>query len=180
MDKAVYPFPSDFILLLTIYFGDVNTKEDMKKLEVISEETLSELNRSWLDETSETQGRPERVIILDGNKNFLANPRPNSAESAGGKKFVFNYVYSPAVLGSEGSEPQFALPYHDLLPIWAAHLCYLGKLKNGEKAAELKQDFYDKVKEIRPTLTKESKAGLRWQWGYDEGINEDSYYEILP
>src|SRR3990167_9985483 len=86
VDKAVYPFPSDFILLLTIYFGDVNTKEDMKKLEVISEETLSELNRSWLDETSETQGRPERVIILDGNKNFLANPRPNSAESAGGKK----------------------------------------------------------------------------------------------
>ncbi len=175
-----YTLLSDTLFIRTAYFGDRNKPNDVLPLEILSEETLSELKRNWLDNTDTNRDRPRRLIILDKFTIFV-DPRPNATESAPGKEIILNYVFTAAKLTSDAQEPQLPLPYHDLMQYYAAHIAYLGKLKNPDMSNAMLTTFNEKIAILKPVVEKETKGGLAWQWGFDEGVNFETFFgPIIP
>ena len=95
LDTPAYSLPSDAILLATAYFGDVSASGDVRPLSILTEEALKEIAPSWLDESVSSQGRPQRIILLD-RRTVLIHPRPNVAE-AGKDSFLTTFI-SPLIL----------------------------------------------------------------------------------
>ena len=174
-----YTLPDDFIFLRTAYFGDKSLGNDVRPLTIVSEETLSAIRRSWLDETTANRGRPARLMMLDKQTVFL-DPTPNADESVTGKKLIMDYIFHPGNLTSDSQEPNLPVPYHNLIQYYAAHLCYLGRLLNPQQASILRQKFNDETTLLKHIVEKETKGGLAWQWGFSDGINDDEAVRIIP
>ena len=178
--KSAYSLPDDFILLRTAYFGDKTDERDIRPIPIMSEETLSAINKSWLDESSSARGRPTRLIMLDKNT-VLLHPTPDATESAAGKLLIIDYIFSPGNLSSDSQEPNLPVPYHNLLQFYAASLCYLGRLQNPTQAATLRKKFDDETRLIQITVEKETKGGQNWQWGFTDGLEDfDTINRIIP
>ena len=160
-----YTPPSDFLYLRTAYFGDTSIVRDVRPLKVYKEETLKEIEPSWLNENADTAGRPDKLMLLDRHT-LLIHPFPNAEHSAAGKRLIIGYVFIPNKLTSDSSEPDFPLIYHDCIQFYAAGLAYVGKLSNKDKAAQMMGMFEKQIKGRSPSAEIEAAETLRMQWGY--------------
>lgn len=152
----IYTVPSDFILLNNAWFGQRSLLDDVKPLDITTTEGLNYIDPQWLDSNSSKRGRPERIILLDRNS-FLIHPTPDAEHAAIGKELIIEYVYSPSPLTDDGDEPDLPLSYHDHIHLFAAHLAYLGPLKNKELSEGLFRESTAKLKELEPIVTKETQ-----------------------
>lgn len=158
-----YANPSDNLIVRTAYFGDNSISGDIRPLKIVTEETLKEIYPSWLDSTSTgTADRPQYLIQLDRRTLFIF-PRPN----AGGKKLWMNYNYVPATMSNDSDVPDLPVPYHNLLPIYALHLCYIA-LQNVQISNAMYTEFMEKVNRIKAAVTKEAKELEGFAWGYSD------------
>lgn len=176
---GAYTLLSDTMFIRTAYFGDNSKIGDILPLEVISEETLKEFNRSWLEETTTNRGRPRRLIVLDKNTIYI-DPPPNADESVDGKKIILNYVFIPATLTTDGQQPDLPVVAQDLVSFYAAHLAYF-PLNQPDVAAAMLNSYDGKLNAIKHVLNKETKEGLAWQWGAEDGVNDETdSVELIP
>ena len=160
-----YANPADNLLIRTVYFGDKNVAGDWKPVKFVTEETLREFYPSWGDNTVSTQAdRPEYIIQID-RKTLHIFPRPNSV--AAGKKLWINYNYVPAPMVNDSDVPDLPLPYHNLLSIYALHLCYID-LQNMKVSDELLAQYQKKAQRLQSAVTKESKENLSFSWGTED------------
>lgn len=163
LNTPAYTLPSDFVLLMSAYFGDVSIGGDVQPLEIMTEESLTSLNRSWLDESSQNTGVPRRIILLD-RQTVVIDPKPDAASSASGKKLILTYVYSPASMANDSDEPDMPVSFHDLIPMYVQYKCYLGRLNKPELASALLKNIVDQSKLLEPVVTKEFTP-LAMTWG---------------
>lgn len=174
-----YTLQTNVLMIRTAYFGDKNKQRDIINLQIMSEETLKELKRSWLDETDTNQGRPRRLILLDKRTIFI-DPPPDEDRSLDGQKIIMNVIFNPGPLTSDAQIPIIPVPYHNLLQFYAAHLAYL-RLQNQGMSTIMLNDFNNKIALLKPTVEKETQGGRRFQWGFDDGVNDDDVFsEIIP
>lgn len=166
-----YTLLTDNVIIRLAYFGDVNTKNDIAPLQIISEETLRELYPSWLDDTTVNNNRPQYLIVLDRNT-VAIHPKPNVAQSAIGKMLILEYIYNPASLATDASIPDLPVPFHNLLHFYAAHLAYI-RLNNSDLSLKLFAIYQAKIKELKSSVTKETTEGMFFQFGYDPGYDSD-------
>jgi len=172
-DVPAYTLPVDAILINTAYFGDANKTGDVLPLTVVTEEGLKEVVPNWLDETTKTQNRPTRIILLD-MRTVLINPRPNAAESASGKLLMISYVFQPSNMTNDSDTPTLPVVYHDLIAKYGAHLCYMSKLNKPDLGAALLSQVIDLAKKLEPLIVKEvNSLGFSWGGGFDP--NSDSF-----
>lgn len=180
--KGSYANPEDNLLLRTAYFGDSSIKADIKPLKIVSEETLASIYPSWLDAHADSRAdRPEYLIQLD-RQTIHVFPIPNAVGGASGKKIWLNYNYVPAAMTSDNNTPDVPVPYHNLLPLYAAHLCYLGRLNNKDMALNLYDNFMKKVNLLKSAVTKESKElqGFSFACYGDVDVGDGFGGGILP
>lgn len=174
---GAYTLPADAILIWNAYYGDVSVKGDVRPLDVMSEEELKHINPGWLDEHSESRGTPRRIILLDRNTVF-AEPIPDTTAAASGKKLILTYVYSPAAMGNDSSEPDLPLSFHDLIPIYVKHKCYAGKLKDQFLSDSALKEVVDKGKLLDPIVTKEHELQSMF-WGVQDDLEGDTADRIV-
>lgn len=174
LDTPAYPLPSDTILLLDAYFGDVNTQDDKKPLRVLSESQLKEFRPNWLDETTNSQGRPDIICLID-RKTVIINPRPDSSQA--GKKLEIVYVYYPATLSADGDVPDLPIVYHDLIAQYGQHKCYMSKLNNPALGQSIFTDIISKSKILEPVVTKEFDV-QGFTWGQSDIYGQD--IQVIP
>lgn len=161
-DKPAYTLPSDAIIMLTAYFGNVAQSGDNLPLRVIPEEALKEIAPSWMDETVGSQGRPAYAVLLD-RRTVLVYPRPNATESATGKTLKIGYVYQPAAMSGDGEEPDIPIVYHDLIAQYALQMCYFSKLNKPDLGAGILKSVVDKAKKFESLIIKDSDStGFFW------------------
>lgn len=178
--KGSYANSEDNLLLRTAYFGNESINADIRPLKIVTEETLKTIYPSWLDATAQSRSdRPEYLIQLDRQTVHII-PIPNAIGGATGKKLWLNYNYVPTAMTSDGETPDIPVPYHNLLPLYAAHLCYLGRLNNNDIAARMYATFMDKVQKLKSAVTKESKEGLSFSWSYDNDDLGGGSGGVLP
>jgi len=164
-----YSNPADNLLLRTAYFG---SSGNITKVNIVSEETLREIYPNWLDpSTSMTADRPQYLMQIDRNTVHII-PRPNSV--AAGKSLYLNYNYVPASMSNDSDTPDLPLPYHNLLPLYALHLCYYA-LQNIPVSEQFYKDFMEKINRLKSAVTKESKENLSFMWGNTEDVNTNSF-----
>ncbi len=167
---GAYPLPTDAIKLKTAYFGAKGTSGDLIPLTIVSEESLMETFPSWQDEHSNAFGRPRYTFLLD-RQTLGIYPKPDAAESVGGKLLVIGYVYYPATMSADGDEPDLPVAFHDFIPVYNQYKCYKGKLNNPELGDNLLKEIIAKAKLITPVVTKEINR-LQFQWGSYDDPNE--------
>lgn len=165
-DQENYTLPTDNMLILNAWFGNVSVRRDVRPIDLLTVETLDEINPFWMDETSDTQGRPTRVILRERTVAII-DPRPNAEESATGKKLHLQYIYEPATLSSDSANPDIGTAFHDHIHVYAAHLAYLGKLANPKMANDLLKLVNVKVDEIKPVTTKDVER-MGWVFSSDD------------
>lgn len=165
---ASYANPANNLIVRTAYFGDrTNITNDIRPLKVVSEETLKEMFPTWMDQTAASRGdRPSYLIQQDRN-NILIFPTPNAVAAASGKKIWLNYNYVPTAMSAESDTPDLPLPYHNFLPLYALHLCYID-LKNVPISEEMYKQFMAKVNLIKSAVTQETKENFGFSWGYTD------------
>lgn len=166
-DIPAYTLLTDTLKILTAYFGDQNVQGDVRPLHVVTEEKLNEYDSSWLDKTSSSKGTPNKIMLLDRNT-ILVHPRPNTTQSASGKKIYLNYVYYPAALSADGDIPDLPPIYHDSIKEYAAYLCYMGILKNPNLAKEILKTMLTKIEMIKPSVVSSFEEKY-FGWGNYEG-----------
>lgn len=173
-----YPNPVDNLFVRTVYFGDSSIPGDIRPLETTIEETLKTKYPSWLDNTSTgTADRPQYWMQLD-RLTIHIFPRPNAIGSASGKKIWLNYNYNPAAMSNNSDIPDLPLPYHNLLPLYALHLCYID-LEKPPLADEMYKLFMDKVMKLKSAVTIEAKENLGFSWGADIDVDIPPANNIL-
>jgi len=168
-----YPLLSDTLKIRTAYFGNVSIARDMTPLTILDESQLKEIVPGWLDQTTQSRGKPSRIILLD-RKTILVHPTPDADNSASGKKIYLGYVYYPASLAADGDYPDLPDIYHDELKLYVGHLCYMGKLKKPALATSMLDMLIKKIDLLKPPLLDgfEEKS---WQWGdYDGQIRANN------
>lgn len=167
-----YPNPQDNLVLRTAYFGNRDTIQgDIRPIKVISEETLKTIYPSWMDQTDgSTSDFPEYLIQLD-RKTVYIYPRPNANAVAKSRKLFLNYNYVPAPMINDSDVPDLPVPYHNLLPEYALHRCYTA-LQNQDLSERMFKSFMAKIQQLKSAVTKETKEGLGFSWGY-EGMDVD-------
>lgn len=168
-DKSTYTLPIDTLMLRLAYFGNRSVEGDVKPILTCTEETLVNLFPNWLDNTSGSKGRPEVAVLID-RQSVLLHPRPNTAESATGKKLYLSYVYYPAVMSSSSDTPDLPLAAHDFLAIFAAHKCYAGPLNNEALSRSKLTEFTQKLKSIEPRVDKPVQQ-MAFHWGREISNN---------
>lgn len=162
---AAYALPSDFLNLISAFYGDKTTLNDLTILKVMKEEQLKYLVPSYLQTHSSSYGRPDKLILRD-KATMLVNPTPSAEEVTASRKIWLYYVYKPAALASDSAEPsEIPSSYHNCIQFYAAHLSYL-KLENPNMSAAMMNKFLEEVKAKSMLIESESKEGLRFQWGY--------------
>lgn len=162
-----YANPVDNLVLRTAYFGDTSLPGDVRPLKVIAEETLKTIYPSWLDQSvNGTASRPEFLIQLDRLTVHIF-PRPNVS----GKSLILNYNYNPSPMVNDSDIPDLPIPYHDLITLYALHLAYYS-LQKPELSVQFYKDFMEKVQKLKSAVTKETKEGLSFQWGYSDDVDD--------
>lgn len=164
---ARYSLPTDNLVIISVYFGDTNTQNDIRPLQIVTEETLKSMYPNWLDATSSSKGRPQFAVVVD-RSTCLIHPRPDSSNSASGKKVLFDYVYTPATLTSDSSSPDLPTPFHNLIQLYVAYLAYL-KLNQQDQAIASLKLLSEQIKVIRSTVVKETRESLGWEWAVHDG-----------
>lgn len=163
---ADYDAASDFVSLISAYFGDNTVENDKLPLTVVNEETLKYIRPTWLVRTTASRGRPTRILLMDRNT-FRLDPVPDATNAASGKKLWLYYVYTPAALSADGDTPDVPTIYHDAIQFYAAHLAYLS-LQNAEVSGFMLGKFDKMVKELQPTIERDASELMRFQWGFKE------------
>lgn len=176
--KPAYTLPSDAVILLTAYFGDVSIKGDVRPLKIIPEEALREIFPSWLDENSGSRGVPQYVTLID-RTTVLVTPTPDANASASGKKLHIGYCYQPAILTSDSDSIDLPIVYHDLVSQYAAHLCWLTKLAKPEIGIALIGQMMEKAKKLEELIVKDS-VSFGFSWGGFLNIENDSPFRVNP
>lgn len=169
-DKDTYTLPSDNLIIVDAYFGDTQINSDVKPLTILSPQILKEKVPGWLDSSSDSKGRPQYLTLID-RRSVLINPRPDDTNSVSGKKLHLYYIYYPQRMTADGDEPDLPLAYHDHLSMYAAHLCYMGKLKNIEVGKAMLNDVMGKIKLLEPPVTKETEEQYFSFGSYDQELN---------
>ena len=167
--------PTDNLLILDAYYGDISIQGDIKPLKVYTEQTLKELQPSWMDEHVDSRSTPDTFLQTTPLLGSLF-PRANTAAAATGKKVYFNYVYQPAALASDSESPPFTIAYHDIMKFYVCFLAYLGRLENKEAATLMYDKFIDHHKAIQGFANKETRETLGFSWG--RSINADDESDI--
>jgi hypothetical protein len=170
--KPAYNLPSDAVIIRTAYFGDVSVSGDVLPLFIGTEESLKVEAPSWLDESTASRGRPQRIILWDRNT-VLVNPTPNAAQAAAGKKLHLGYVYQASPLVADGDEIDLPLVYHDLVAEYAFYLCLMSKLNMPDKAAMVLKTLMDKAKKLENLIVKEMEGALGFVWGGSMGPDDE-------
>jgi hypothetical protein len=173
-----YNLPEDFMVLRAAYYGDVSLASNMVELDVVTEDQLAFFNQSWLSEHANDRGIPQRVCLID-RATILVQPTPDTSSAATGKKLYLSYVYYPAALAADSSEPDLPLVYHDLLTDYIAYKCYMSKLNNPDLGRQLLSDTVEKAKSLEPSVTKQfEKKRMVWQTSDDPNYDDAGF--IIP
>lgn len=167
---ATYALPTDWIQTLRVFFGTTTLAGDMKPLEIVSEDYLTSVSPGWLENTVASRGRPRYFVIKD-KQNFLVHPTPDT--DSVGKVFHHNYVYEPAALASDSSEPAMPLPYQNILKFYVAHLAYIA-LGNKDFATAMFNDFMAHHKQIQADSNKETAQTMQWAWVDRVGMDDSN------
>ena len=170
---------TDTLKILNVYYGDTSVSGDVVPLFPITQEQLKGIDRNWLDATTTSRGKPKWYFIKD-ESTVTIHPRPDTDNAASGKALILNRIYSPAAISADSASPELPIPYHDLIPLYVAHLAYEGKLLNKETSKEKFQLLIDKIKLLKPVVEKQAEETL--QWGFTENEGMDDYLEssLIP
>lgn len=174
----VYTLPQDNLLLLDAFYGNVNITGDVKPLKLLPITGLKEKVPSWLDNTTQAQGEPVYLSLLD-KQSVIIKPTPNADAVTNSRKLIIQYIYYPAALTIDSDIPDLPVVYHDQLPYYAAHLAYAGKLNNSAKSQELLTLVLNKVKELESPVTKEFDI-RGFEFGSYDDPNEGGSMGIDP
>ncbi len=159
---AAYTLPADTVIMTTAYFGDSSANGDVRSLRIIPEEELKEVAPAWMDESTNSQGRPRFAVLID-RLTVLVYPTPNATESVSGKKIHIGYVYQPAILVNDSDVPDLPIIYHDLISRYAISLAWSSKLGKPELGAAILQEVYGKAKKLEGLIVKDSESpGFYW------------------
>ena len=172
-----YTLPTDALLLIDAYFGDNSISDDVLPLQILTEEALRAVNPRWLDKTTNTKGRPLRIILLD-SQTVLIDPRPDTTYSSSGRKLILNYCYQPVALSSDSDIPSIPIVFHDLIAKYAQYSCYVGKLNKPELALPLFDSLNSMAKRLENLGTKE-QLNTGFYWGSTIDDNEGSLLGYL-
>lgn len=176
--KPAYTLPSDTIILLTAYYGDLSIAGDVTPLSIITEEALRAIAPSWLDESSSSRGEPAYAVLID-RRTVLIYPTPDTASGAGGKKLHVGYVYQPPNLVADGDEPDLPIVYHDLVSKYAAHLCFMTKLKEPDRAVQLLEEVMTLAKKHEELIVKDAVT-FGFTWGRDIDPDDEWTNRVNP
>lgn len=175
LGQSKYTVPTDTMLIRTAYFGDVTVLGDVRPLTLVTEETLSETKRGWLEVTTQNQGRPRQLFVYDRTTIFV-DPAPDALSAVSGKNIILGTVYVPAELVSDSDTCDLPLIYQDIIQFYAASLFYLST-ENPTSAGMMETEFNTKLKSLQATASKEIRQ-QGFQWGYDE-VNFDNEWGIV-
>lgn len=162
--------PTDNVLILDVYYGDPAVRGSVRKLAVITEQTLSALHPGWLETNTDSRGTP-RFFVKRNETTGLLFPRADTNSSTTGKTVILNYVYTPTDLSSDSDSPSFPLPYHDVMKFYVLYLIWMA-LKEPVLAEQYKTDFFEHHKNIQSGSTKEARETMAWTWAEDD-VNVD-------
>ena len=158
-----YTLPSDFLFMRMAWFGDSSVEGDIDELDIVSDKTLSFMYPNWLENTDKVRGKPLYASILD-HTSFIVYPKVSAEFN--GKPISFSYCFSPRPMSVDTDEPQLPISFHDGLPLYACHLCYLPL--GGDVNQGMAEYFYKKFngfwKSIESTSTKESDSARNFEW----------------
>ena len=169
LDKEAYTLPSDAIILIDAYFGDNSISNDVRPLEILTEEALKAVHPGWLDRTTNSQGRPTRLILLDA-QTVVLDPRPDSTSSASGKKLILNYCFQPTDMSSDADVSRVPIIFHDLISKYAVAQCYMSaKINKPDVGLALFNSLEGMSKKIESLATREQlNAGFYWGTSVDD------------
>lgn len=175
-----YPNPADNLLIRTAYFGNRDSLSgDIQPLTIVNEDVLTNMYPSWMDQTSGSKAdRPQYLIQID-RKTIYVYPRPNAIAVSNSRKIFLNYNYVPASMTNDSDVPDLPLPYHNIIVLYALHLCYLGIEKN-EASVSMYKMFEEKVDKLKSAVTKETKPSLGFSWGTNEGLGDGDSGGVIP
>lgn len=173
-----YNLPTDAVLILSALFGDRSTNNDVRPLQIVPLEELKSYYPSWLDSTSNSTGRPEYITLLD-RRTVLITPRPDSTESASGKKLFINYCYQPATLSNDSDSPDLPIVYHDLVAKYVQHMCMMSKLNQPELGVALYGQIVEQAKKLESLIIKDSNE-LSFGWGSAINPESDGFSTVIP
>lgn len=157
---GAYTIPNDKLIFQEVYFGDTALANDTYKLDIITRKFLGQIDQNWLDETSSAAGKPRYLIQLDP-RTFYIHPRPNATYA--GKKVMFYYGYAPALMANDSDTPDLPYVFHDLLPIYAAHLAHSSVLNPGRSKLKF-DEFIKKYTLLKDVVDRESEDTFRWKF----------------
>jgi len=160
--------PTDNLLILSVFYGDTSVSNGVKRLMVVTEETMGNLAQSWLDTATASRGIP-RYFFKRTETTGTIFPRAQSDQTS--NSVFFTYVYNPASLSADGDNLPFPDPYNNIVKFYALYLVYLS-LSNPALAEKFRQDFLAHHKLIQSGATKETREGQQFTWSSDE-INRD-------
>lgn len=158
------------------YWGDKTIRNNLFEVDIVTEEVVASIYPNWLETHAGFQGKPRFLIvkeIVSADATLQVVPPPNSTYTASGQKLILSQNYYPATLTTSTDVPQLPLVYHDIVPVYVAHLCYGGALKNPEMAKFKLDQFNQKMALTRPAVTKEAE-NLQFRWTGNENIYEDT------
>lgn len=173
-----YTLPSDALLLLDAYFGDSSVQGDVKPMEILTEEAIKAQNPFWLDRTTYSKGRPERIFLLDA-QTVVIDPRPDATYGATGKKLVLNYCYQPASLSADGDTPSIPIVFHDLIAKYAGGLCYSSAKMNKLDAALLAFKTVEAQAVKLSELVNKEQLNSGFYWGTAISEDDDSQLRMI-
>ena len=176
--KPAYTLPTDTVIITTAYQGDLSISGDVRPLQILTEEALAAIKPSWLDENSNSRGAPAFAILID-RRTVLVHPTPDTASSASGKKLHLGYVYQPATMSSDGTDPDLNIVYHDLISQYAAHLCWLTKLNKPDIGVALMGQVMEKAKRLENLIVKDT-LNLGFTWGNFIDPDNDGIVMVRP
>lgn len=176
--KAVYTLVSDAMRLKNAYFGDMSTKSEGKRLDILDEETMAERFPNWLNTHADNRGEPSRIFLSD-RRGIFVHPIPNAANAVTGKKIWLTYVYYPATLVASGDTPDLPQVYHDDIQIYVAHLCQMGRLKNPTLGKGLLEDLIKKIELHKPKVTEQiEQKSFKWAGDYESGGGDSGIADL--
>lgn len=156
--------PTDNILILKAYYGDISDINGAPELIVTKEEVIAKLFPNWLSENSDAEGEPTHFFQRNNTTGCLI-PRANADSSATGKKVYFNYVYFPSDVSSDTDVPETAIAYHDNFKYFMAHLYYAGI--NPEISEYMHKKFMQFHETTKQNVLTETKESINFQWAVE-------------
>lgn len=173
-----YSLPSDFMNLLIAYYGDTAVNGSVRKLKIITHERLAAMYPGWLENVSDNQGRPEYLMLLNRTQ-FVLFPAPDTTNAASNNLVHMYYNNYPAEITTGTESPDLPSPFHDIIAVYVAHLCYGGKLQNPQLSTAKLNEFTAKMKLLELPTTQEAFQ-WRFEWGNADNLSFGPGGVIIP